>query len=270
MKSFNINPLFFIVLAISYVSGNVFGFAVTFLSVAMHELVHLMLLSKKNIVIEKISVEPFGISISAKNPDKIAPVVFIGAPIFNLAVSLLFFYLSRIFYRASFFFVFETNLTLGLFNLLPVIPFDGGRFVVAVLSKKGKNPKKFMTFLSMSAGIVISFLGIILLKITNYNFSVFLIGAFIIYNAICEGESKNAEKSKKILRKSAPPTEKTATKIVSVPYYYPAHKLIGEFLSDEYYVVNIIKDGKIAGTVTENQIIEKVVNSDKNLKICEI
>lgn len=270
MKSFNINPLFFIVLAISYISGNVYGFAVTFLSVAMHELVHLLLLSKKHCIIEKISVEPFGISINAKNPDKIAPVVFIGAPIFNIAVSFLFLYLSHISEKDAFFFVFETNLALGLFNLLPVIPFDGGRFVTAILLKKGKNPQKFMTLLSVSAGITIILLGLMLLKITNYNFSVCLIGAFVVYNAICENESKSVKKSKKILQKSTPLTKKTATKIVSVPYYYPAHKLIGEFLSDEYYVVNIIRDGKIAGTVTENQIIEKVVNSDRNLKICEI
>lgn len=270
MKSFNINPLFFIVVSIAYLSGNIYSFTVTFLSLVIHELIHLLLLSKKHVVIEKISVEPFGICIKSKNPENIAPIVFIGAPIFNLIIGFMFLYFSRIFYKEAFFFIYEVNLSLGLFNLLPILPFDGGRFILVSFLKKDKNIKKVMTFSSITLGIVITILGAMFLKITNYNFSVCLIGIFIIFNAVCENETNNFKKSKKIIQKSNTITQKTSTKIVSVPYDYPAHKLISEFLSNEYYIVNIIKNGKIFNTVTENQIINCVVNSDKNLKIYEI
>lgn len=270
MTIFKINPCIFIVIAISYITGNIYGFAITFLSMAMHELVHLILMSKKHCVIEKITVEPFGISINAKNPHDVAPVVFVGAPLFNIAISFLFLYLYKYLKNEAFMFIFETNLILGLFNLLPILPFDGGRFLISIFEKKGKNPKKFITFFSITIGIIIVFLGIVFLKITNYNFSICLIGSFIVYNAFCENENKNIKNSKTILKKSKQITKKEVTKTLSVPYFYSAHKLIKDFLGDEYYIVNVIKDGKIIKTVTENEIIEKVINSDKNLKICEV
>ena len=270
MKNFSINPLFFLVVAIAYKSGNIYSFCVVFLSLVMHELIHLLFISKKHAVIKKICIEPFGISIITQNPREISPIVFLSAPIFNIIVSFIFYFFARYFYKESFFFVAEANLSLGIFNLLPFIPFDGGRFIEVLCEKNGKNCRKFMMFVSISAGILLVFLGIIFIKITQYNFSVCLIGIFLIFNAVCENENYNFKKSKTIIRKTKSITKQTPTKIISVPHTYPAHKLLGEFLTDEYYIVNIIKDGRIINTVTENQIIDKVVNADSNLPICEI
>lgn len=270
MKNFSINPLFFIVVAIAYTSGNIFGFSIIFMSLVMHELIHLFFLSKKHAIIKKICIEPFGISILTENPREISPVVFISAPVFNIIISFVFYFFAQRFYKEAFFFISEANLSLGIFNLLPFIPFDGGRFIEAICEKKGTNCHKFMIFTSVSAGIILTILGIMFLKITQYNFSICLIGIFLVFNAFCENENFKLKKSKTIIRKSTPIIKKTPTKIISVPYNYPAHKLISEFLTDEFYIVNIIKNGRIINTVTENQIIEKVVNSDSNLPICEI
>ena len=267
-----ISPLFPVVIIISYISGNFPFFTVSFFSMCLHELVHLFFMCKKRIIAERITVEPFGISIKTNGNNSIPPYVFLSAPFFNLILAEIFFILARKHFSDFYNFIFISNLFLGLFNLLPILPFDGGRAAEAYFSKKYGYEKTypFMRGVSIFFGILLIILGILLLKITTFNFSVCLIGVFIIYNAISESENFKIKREKSLVRKSEYEKKMKKTRILSVPHDYPAHMLLGEFTDDFYYIINVINSGIVTKTLTETQIIENVVNSRHNIQICEV
>jgi Zn-dependent protease len=70
------------------------------------------------------------------------------------------------------------NLSLGLLNLLPVFPMDGGRILDSLLEKKYKTEKsvRIVNMISIITALVFIITGIINMKI-----SVLLIGFFIIF-----------------------------------------------------------------------------------------
>ncbi len=272
MHKIKISPFFPIVVIVSYISGNLPLFAISFLSMCLHELVHLFFLCKKRIIAEKITIEPFGISIKTNGYKNIPPHVFLCAPLFNLILAEVFFILAKKYYYDFFNYIFVANLFLGLFNLLPILPFDGGRAAEAYFAKKYDYEKSspFMRTLSIIFGILLIIAGAFFLKITRFNFSICLIGAFIVYNAICENENFKMRKEKSLIKKSEYDKKMKNTKILSVPHNYPAHKLLGEFTDEYYYIVNVINSGILIKTLTETQIIESVVNSRHNIQISEV
>ncbi len=267
-----ISPFFPVVIIVSYISGNLPLFTVSFLSMCLHELVHLFFLCKKRIIAEKITVEPFGISIKTSGYKTIPVHVFLSAPLFNLILAEVFFILAKKYYSDFFNCIFISNLFLGLFNLLPILPFDGGRAAEAYFMKKYSSEKtlRFMNAISIFFGILLIIAGAFFLKITRFNFSISLIGAFIVYNAICESENFKMRKEKSLVKKSEYDKKMKNTKILSVPHDYPAHKLLSEFRDDAYYIINVINSGILIKTLTETQIIESVVNSRHNIQISEV
>ena len=98
MKKINLNPLILLVLFIVYITGNLFFFIISFLCLCLHELVHLFFLCKNRIIIDNISIEPFGISIKTNNPKIILPSVFLSAPLFNLIIAFMLYIITRQYY----------------------------------------------------------------------------------------------------------------------------------------------------------------------------
>lgn len=270
MIKIHINPLIIPVILAVYMWGNIFFFLMSFLCLCMHELIHLFFLCKNHILVESISIEPFGISIKTNNPKIILPSVFLSAPFFNILLAVFLHIISKKIYLDILYSFFISNLFIGLFNLLPILPFDGGRAIEAYFMKKNKETTGFLNTLSIISGIIILFFGIILLKATEYNFSICLIGIFIIFNAICENENFKMRKEKNLIRKADYDKKMKNIKNLCVPYDYPAHKLISKFKGDDYYIVNIIKNGVITRTVTETQIIDSIINSRQNIQICDV
>ncbi len=82
-------------------------------------------------------------------------------------------------YAGNFLFQLQfINLGLGLLNILPVFPMDGGRMLDSLLERKYKTQKsvKFVNLISL-----VSALGIIITGIIQIEFSTLFIGLFIIF-----------------------------------------------------------------------------------------
>ena len=48
-----------------------------------------------------------------------------------------------------------------------------------------------------------------------------------------------------------------------------ATKLLKKFQGERYYVVNIFRDGILLKTVTETQILNRILSTDRNLTVLE-
>lgn len=256
-----INPLFFVTLAICAFFGDFFHFFSAYISLILHELVHLFFLCRENAVAECITLEPFGIAIKTKACGWLSPKVYLSAPLFNVFLALVFYYLYKETGNKLFLEFGASNSAIGFFNLIPVLPFDGGRAIMCGLKRKNI----FVLFSGIS-GFLILLSGILFVKSLNFNFSLIIIGIFVIANSFSEKEQLFATAvavSKNRLTREI--TEKIPTKILTVPHTYSIHKLISELDSKYFYMINIIKDRTVIATISEATLTSGAINGKRIL-----
>ena len=174
--------------------------------VVLHELGHSLMAQHFGIGVRDIILLPIGgVSQMEKIPDEPQKELFISAigPIISLSLAFFFFIVARMFelnfslQQASLLSgnllinLFWINLILGIFNLLPAFPMDGGRVLRALLAMRMEYLQA--THIAVSIGQIFAvffvFFGIF------YNFWLALIGIFIYMGA-------EAEEHETILRRS--------------------------------------------------------------------
>lgn len=269
MKHIKINPLLPVVIIIAYCTHSLYLFLATYLSLLFHECVHLYFLCKKKILLRRIVLEPFGVCIQTEHepPDKMW--VYLSAPLSNLLIAggIWLIYQYRPFpHAADWFFA---NLCLGIFNLVPCLPLDGGRALeLFFVRKHGEaEAKRKMGLLSLSLSSSVIVAGLWLLWYTKYQYSLIVIGIFLLYCCLCQNKltlyqsiTQTANRQKHgNFDKSRPVC------YLGAPWNLPARKLIADFRGDKYYVIHVIKEGEIIKTVTETRILNKILCCDGEL-----
>lgn len=172
-------------------------------SLLVHELSHSFMAHRLGFSIASIELQPFGcIARLRRSPDLPSDAAAIAAagPLVSLLLSLAaagaaFFSggaensaLSEL----AFF-----NLALGLVNLLPVLPLDGGRLALAAVSSAANSKKRRRSALALSIGgiligIFIAAVGAFLLAEKPEGMALFraasllITGSFIVLSAACE------------------------------------------------------------------------------------
>jgi Zn-dependent protease/predicted transcriptional regulator len=136
-----------------------------FFSILFHEVSHSLVAKSKGIKVSRISLFIFGgMSEIEKEPDKPSTefLMSIAGPIASFVLSgvfaILWFFtrnIPAISIPAGYLTVI--NLVLGIFNLLPGYPLDGGRVLRSIIWKVTNNPKK-ATFIASTVGRIIGFL----------------------------------------------------------------------------------------------------------------
>lgn len=120
-----------------------------FVSVLLHELSHSLIARWKKIKVNSITLFFFG-GVAGISKEDISPksefLMAVAGPLFSLALSALFYGLYRwdgnYFVTAITFYLYQLNLILAVFNLVPGYPLDGGRAFRAVLYGYYKDLKK--------------------------------------------------------------------------------------------------------------------------------
>ena len=142
---------------LSYIVLGVTGASIALFSIMFHELGHSTIANKYGVKFEKIVLFAFGgIALSSReltNPKKEINMAFAGPSVSFIICSLLF-ALWLIVFQSQVFALQDSpvggilyyggliNLAIGLFNLLPVFPSDGGRILRAFLSMRMHNHVK--------------------------------------------------------------------------------------------------------------------------------
>ena len=102
-------------------------------------------------------------------------IVALAGPVVNILTGLAVYKVNPVF-SAS-------NLLIGVFQLLPVVSLDGGTVFDILLNDRNQWVKKAVSFLIASAML---FIGILLLLISKYNFSLLIIGIYLIFVTITD------------------------------------------------------------------------------------
>lgn len=259
-----VHPLFF-VLALALVAlGRAQVFVLTFIALVLHELAHAALARLRGFAVKKLVLLPFGAMMSTEeNFDKSSAVlVGLAGPFCNLLLALITLGLWWIVpeaysYTRPFFYA---NMSLGIFNLLPVYPLDGSRIVLGLCKNKLKTVKGLQI-----AGIVCSicFLGLFIASLFfGLNFTFGIIAVFLFYGAafgtkeemyvsILDGTSKNymlgvEQKSVKV--------SQDAPIIRLYHHVSSSSETIFEVLDDEGARVAILSESELKEVAIKNRL----------------
>ncbi len=273
IKHIRINPLFVFTVLLSWQMGNLPAFSITYLCLIFHEGIHLWFLSKNQIPIRKITVEPFGISIEVQQKMPENAWVYLSAPAANLIVAITLVFVKQYFSTPIFSQWILANLSLGLINLLPILPLDGGRALLLYLEHKiGKEPAKKKMILLTAIILLPALLGFIVLILqAGDKFSFITVLIFLCYTFL----SGNRFLEHKKLHHTAFRKEKgnlqdaIFVEHIGVPWDYPARKLLKKFQGEKYYVVDIFRDGILLKTVTETQILNRILTTEHHPNVLE-
>lgn len=273
-RNIRINPLFFGVLLIVFFLGFLREYILMFLILFLHEAGHLIVLCGEKTEISYIKIEPFGITIRfrdrlTKNPGKEIISAFAG-PLTNFILALLALIIAK--ERLKFFIL--ANLSMGIFNLLPIYPLDGGRILKAFFSMRYGYIKSFRFVFLLSAFIsaLTIFFGIYMIIRGNFNFSLCLTGCFLFFNLLTEknqhffylaGELNEYKKKNSSI-------EKMPVVHIAVNKNFPVRKIIKELSLTRYMIFSVIDNGKCISQLTEGELIEGLINKKAGIRIKDI
>lgn len=152
--------------------------------IAIHEISHLVIGMLVGLRPKVFSVNPLGFSIEfymykeRKRSKKI--ITYLAGPISNFILAIIFMIIP-ITEKLKLEIVY-TNLLLGMFNLLPIIPLDGGKILKEIITPKlgNKDATIFMNNVTQIVLIAITVLySVAILRIKN--FAIFLLIVYLWY-----------------------------------------------------------------------------------------
>lgn len=165
MIKIRVSPLVFIFAAAMILFGYGFSLVSYFVAVVMHEMAHAEVARRKGYVLDKIKIMPYGAALTGEFEGMNCRdefVIAIAGPLCNVFVAVTF---TAIWWVApSTYFITEefvlSNIFTALTNLLPIFPLDGGRAVLAIMSRKVPRQKAYRIVRWFGIGACVGFLAL--------------------------------------------------------------------------------------------------------------
>ncbi len=178
---------------ICVILGITSGFVWCAAAVLIHELGHLLMMIKLGFLPEKIKISAFEIKIfdskrQSRSEKQNFFIIFSG-PAVNF-ICFIPFYLLYLLGNENFLPFALANLSVGLFNSLPVLSLDGGQ-IIFILLKRRLNParaEKIVDIITLITIFPLAVLGFAVLFKSKYNFSLLFICAYLIISLVTRSD----------------------------------------------------------------------------------
>ncbi len=194
---FKVKISFFLAAALILLAGRLHIFLFYLISVLIHELAHYFVATKYYYRCDRIELSAFGLTLygdfeEAVKKDQI--VIALAGPLTNLALSLVllaswYIYPALYVYTEEFLYA---NLSIGLINLLPCYPLDGGKVLLGVLTKKLTYVQsiKIVKTASGALSILLFFVFATSLFFAEYPFYTVGYFAVLLFSSLIENSDK--------------------------------------------------------------------------------
>lgn len=272
-----ISPIMLIMAAYFVATGMAYEFVCTLSAVMLHECAHAKVAKKLGYELNVIKLMPYGaalcgdINMRARDEALIA----VSGPLINIVLALLFAALwwlvpSSYMFTQAFCFC---NLYIGLFNLLPVYPLDGGRVTLALLSVKLKRARAYKIMRIISAIVGLISLGLFILSaFYALNLCFLSVGIFMLVSAFIP--DRRAQYTALFSLDARRDRLKSPTEIKSYAVSENARlvSLVALLDSDNYGEFKIVDDEtlEIKGVVSETKLSDAIKASGYETKIGEL
>ncbi|MFC5529276.1 M50 family metallopeptidase [Cohnella yongneupensis] len=267
--AFRLHPLFVLVMMASIATGRFLELATLFVIVLWHELGHLLAALRFGWTVREIKLLPFGGVVEVEEAGTL-PVreevwVALAGPMQNAILAAAGWMLGQAgwidggwaeaFVRA--------NLLIGAFNLLPVLPLDGGRMLQAWISLQAPYHRTLLW--SARISLVFSFLIVLaslfpLLAGGLVQLNLLAVGLFLCASNWTYLRNVPFVFLRFLVHRSEKSDSRMKHGVLSRPIVIeedrPLIHIIRLFMKEQYHLVYIMKRGKIAKVVPEKTIIE--------------
>lgn len=240
-----------------------------FASLLAHELSHSLVAVKNKLPIRGITLFIFGgVAHMEKEPSSpgIEFKMAIAGPIMSFFLSLLFLGLTQAFYNLGFprailsitNYLFILNLVVGIFNLIPGFPLDGGRVLRAALWSCYKDLRKATSIASTCGKGFALFL--IAIGFLNLFAGSIISGIWFIFIGLFLQEAAEVSYRQVVMKKflSGAKVENVMTKdVITVDGEIPLDKLVDNyFFKLRHTTFPVVEDDTILGIITLHDIKE--------------
>lgn len=184
-----ISPIMLIMAAIFVAFGMSYEFCCSLTAVILHECAHARVAKRFGYTLNEIRIMPYGAALCGNVDMSVKHELLIAAagPIFNLVIGLIF---AALWWLVPTSYMFTQtfcvcNMYIGIFNILPVYPLDGGRVCLALLSRKFKRNKAYIAMRIVSAVFGVVAIALFVLSAFYTPNACFLsVGIFMVASAL--------------------------------------------------------------------------------------
>ena len=277
-KHFSVSPLAPVLFIGAYFGNFLQIYITAFIFAVLHEFAHIAAAFKFGVPIEKVELQPFGITAKLKEHYIKEPYkeifIALAGPAFNFFAASVCHILIR-HHSLDLTYIMWLNLSMAILNLLPCLPLDGGRVVKALLTDNWGIVKAFNTMIRLTKIMTAAILAgaVLLLLYSDFNFSLILIAAFLLANISAERRNLNIIAMKEMLQNKEKLKRDDINKVRTIAVFedVSARILLKYFSYNYYYVIDVVdKDMKITNRVTETQLIDALITKGVRVKIKDV
>ncbi|MDS1029408.1 M50 family metallopeptidase [Bacillota bacterium LX-D] len=259
---------FFLLLILAYgMLGVLPQVFIIFTLILIHEMAHIRVAVQAGIKVKEIELYPFGgvarvEGVLQSNPQLEMRVALAG-PFMNFLLWTLGFIIhSNFHWQGSLYHCFmQANLTMGLFNLLPVLPLDGGRILRAYWAKKSGDLQKATWQVALwgkycAAALIIG--GLISFALHYTDLMAVITALFIFIASRKEEEASQYIFLRFLLRKNQEISSKglLPLKCFSALDTLQIKEIITKFSPNMYHLVIVLdKKGNFKARITEHELL---------------
>ena len=278
-KKLRIHLLLPFLFLVAYFGNYLPLFSISWGLALLHELAHLWIGIRLGIPFSGISLLPFGVCARLKDPIIQSPgkeiLVSLTGPLVSIGLGLLLRALLVPFPSTLLQYAMISSFSLGFLNLLPCLPLDGGRVLRAILTLCSDAISAWQTVTRISRVLVILLLciSIYLLLASSFQFSLLLIGIFLLGNLVCEESRISHQALRELLYYKEKPAQDTftCTSLLSAYHDFPARKLLRKLSYHKYYTIQVLdKNQTPIKLLTESQILDALLSKGIRITLGEI
>lgn len=275
-----ISYLFFFILILSMFFNYFSQFLILVTVILIHELAHSCVCIYYGIEISEIRLFVFG-GIAKYQGDiegnsKQEVIIALAGPLSNfmlITITLFIVGILNIENNNVVQFFLEANITIGLFNLVPILPLDGGRVARGIIGYYLGIKKA--TYLVVRLGYCMSILlfsiGIYVALV--YNIEYVFLSLVSIYIFLCNKKEKERAdfifvKNLVLKKKSLFSEGIMDAKYIIAMEFIEIKKIFDEFTLEQYYIITVINTkGKVIGSLSESEVIDAIIEYDNNITL---
>jgi len=275
------NPLLLIYVPVLWAVGMMQDYLILLFFLSVHEIAHALVARSFNIKSDLMEFGPSGIKLEMNipyggNSSVEGVLIYLAGPLINIIIA--FAATKTVMSGISLDKIIMSNLYIGIFNLIPIIPLDGSSIIFALLRPKKGLKRAIKTTSSIS--IIFGVLAVIVAFIATYNmgnyFLLFCI-SIVMLSILPELKYKQMEvclmnidallkRKNRINKKKAYPIRNIAV-LDSLQVY----NIIPLLDHDSFHVITVLNEKlEVCGSFTEKDVLEKYLNSGDKLTALEL